>query len=231
MKTGQIFSLHQKLVPEGWPGPTVTGDPADVLDKSADLSTPSREMARFPAILVYKTLTNMSWRCRFDGPIGMGSDNSNPSKGQRMSIPLANQHLTLFGIRPAAAADLTADQRNIFQRPITVATEGVPEIGQGQASGEMTGETSSEWLRKAESYRSGAAASQQAKDADTPTEPRPEPEAARPEMAEQPEPAPQAEPAPQPEPAARTEEPAKAADRAEPAPPRRGGLLDGLWRG
>ena len=154
-----------------------------------------------------------------------------------MSIPLANQHLTLFGIRPAAAGDLTADQRNIFQRPITVATEGVPEIGQGQASGEMTGETSSEWLRKAESYRSGAAASQQAKDADAPNEPRSEPEAARPEMteqpepAQQPEPAPQSEPAPQPEPAARTEEPAKAADKAEPAPPRRGGLLDGLWRG
>lgn len=144
-----------------------------------------------------------------------------------MSIPLANQHLTLFGIRPAAAGDLTADQRNIFQRPITVATEGVPEIGQGQASGEMTGETSSEWLRKAESYRSGAAASQQAADAVEPTEtqPEPEPEAARTEMVEQPE------PAPQPEPAARTEEPAKAADKAAPAPPQRGGLLGGFWRG
>lgn len=141
-----------------------------------------------------------------------------------MSIPLANQHLTLFGIRPAAVGDLTADQRNIFQRPITVATEGVPEIGQGQASGEMTGETSSEWLRKAESYRSGAAASQQAADAVAPTETRPEPEAARPETTAQPE------PAPQPEPAARTEEPAKAADKAEPEPPRRGGLLGGFWR-
>ena len=79
-----------------------------------------------------------------------------------MSIPLGNQHLSLFGVRPLVAQDLTADQRNIFQRPITVAAEGVTEVAEGRSSDGASGESAAEWLRRAETYRSSAKAGQQA---------------------------------------------------------------------
>lgn len=138
-----------------------------------------------------------------------------------MSIPLGNQHLSLFGIRPLTAQDLTADQRNIFQRPITVAAEGVTEVADSKSAGGMTGESSSEWLRKTESYRSSANAGQQ-------PEAQPEPEPAAQATTDNPQPAqdPEStapEPAPQPESQPAAQQPPVAA-----TPPRRG-VLAGLF--
>lgn len=142
-----------------------------------------------------------------------------------MSIPLGNQHLSLFGIRPLTAQDLTVDQRNIFQRPITVAAEGVTEVADSKSAGGMTGESSSEWLRKTEGYRSSANAGQQPEVQPEPEpavqattddpQPAQDPDSTTPEPAPQPEAQPEPQPAPQQPPAAAT-------------PPRRG-VLAGLF--
>ena len=154
-----------------------------------------------------------------------------------MNIPLGNQHLSLFGIRPLMAQDLTADQRNIFQRPITVPAEGVTEVADGKSAGGMTGESSSEWLRKTESYRSTAKASQQPEPEEagqaTADDPQPtqEPDSTAPAPAPEPAPEPQPEPQPapesEPEPEAQPERNSQPEPQQPPAastPPRRGGL-------
>jgi len=72
-----------------------------------------------------------------------------------MSISLNSQHLALFSVRATSAADITADQRNIFDRPVTLAqSDTVQSADQGTAIANP--EESSEWLRKTETYRSAA---------------------------------------------------------------------------
>lgn len=77
-----------------------------------------------------------------------------------MSMLLGSQHLALFSINAVSAADITTDQRNIFDRPITLAEAAPLPDATGQGAANANQQESSEWLRKAETYRSTAQSSE-----------------------------------------------------------------------